>query len=379
MRCRSPRPNERVGQTNAMTTPRCDVAIVGGGPGGCATALSLRSHARSLAVVLIEASAYQPPRLGETLPPLARRLLEHLGVWEAFERQGHREVYGTAAAWGDAGLRENDFIFTPHNTAWHLDRAAFDAMLAREAAWRGACVRLRTRVCDTTREGSVWRLQLSDGSELVTRFAVDATGNASVIGRRSHARLVISDHLTGFARFFQEERRADPRTLVEAFADGWWYTAGIPGGRCLAVCLTDTDLARRLRLADLSQWSQQIEATTHIRQALYGVRPHGPLIVRTTSSRRLEPVAGDGWLAVGDAASTFDPLSSQGIIKALRSGIFASYAIADLLTRGTDAGLARYRRYVREEFESYLQVRAKYYGEERRWPHSAFWRRRQVL
>jgi flavin-dependent dehydrogenase len=57
-------------------------------------------------------------------------------------------------------------------------------------------------------------------------------------------------------------------------------------------------------------------------------------------------VAGDSWLAVGDAASTFDPLSSQGIVKVLRSGVCASYAIADPLTGGIDPGLAGYRRNV---------------------------------
>ena len=82
------------------------------------------------------------------------------------------------------------------------------------------------------------------------------------------------------------------------------------------------------------------------------------------------------WLAVGDAASIFDPLSSQGIVKALRSGVFASYAIADLLLNGDDLGLRRYRRYVQDEFEGYAKNRAQYYGEERRWPESEFWRRR---
>jgi flavin-dependent dehydrogenase len=65
---------------------------------------------------------------------------------------------------------------------------------------------------------------------------------------------------------------------------------------------------------------------------LRGVCPRGPVVVRPAQSGHLAPVAGDDWLTVGDAAAGFDPLSSQGIAKALRSGIFASYAIGDLLT-----------------------------------------------
>src|SRR5262245_28653187 len=69
---------------SAMQLSSYDVAIVGGGPGGAATALALRAYAPSLSVVLLEASGYDTLRVGEALPPLARRLLEHLGVWESF-------------------------------------------------------------------------------------------------------------------------------------------------------------------------------------------------------------------------------------------------------------------------------------------------------
>ena len=353
-----------------------DVAIIGGGPAGCAAGLALRDHAPALRVVLVEASAYDSPRLGETLPPLSRRLLEHLGVWEAFQRQGHRPVHGTAAAWGSAAPLDHDYLFTAQGNGWHLDRAAFDAMLAAAAEAKGVTVLRQTRVSRADREAQVWRLRLRSGGALTTRFLVDATGASAAFARRSGARFVASDRLAGFARLFAEVPGSDPRTLVEAFSDGWWYTAGLPGGLRIAACLTDADLARRLRLAEPAQWARHLAATDSVRDLLRGARPRGPVVVRPTQSRRLEPAAGEGWLAVGDAASLFDPLSSQGILKGLRSGVFAAYAIGDLLCRGDSGGLERYDRYVREEFTSYCRVRARYYAEERRWPESEFWRRR---
>lgn len=358
-----------------------DVAIIGGGPAGSAAGLSLRAHAPGLSVVLLEASAYESPRVGETLPPLSRRLLEHLGVWEAFRQQGHREVHGTAAAWGSAVPHDREYLFTTQGVGWHLDRAAFDAFLSQEAEIRGVTLLRQTRVRRAVREESGqgktgWLLHLAAGEPLTARFLVDATGASAAFARRCGARFVTSDRLAGFARFFEEEESNDPRTLVEAFSDGWWYTAGLPGGLRIAACLTDTDLAHRLHLGEPAGWTRQLEATERIRELLNGARPKGPVVVRPTQSRRLEPAAGDGWLAVGDAASLFDPLSSQGILKGLRSGIFASYAIGDLLVKGDEGGLLRYSRYVRQELESYSRVRARYYAEERRWPESEFWRRR---
>jgi flavin-dependent dehydrogenase len=360
-----------------MKPPSFDVAIIGGGPGGSATALSLRAHAPSLSVVLIEASHYESLRIGETLPPPVRPILEHLGVWDAFRNQRHREVYGTTAVWGAAIPLDNDFIYMPAGVGWHLDRAAFDAMLARQAESRGAVLILNTRLRGASRTGDEWRLTLSTGSLLSARFIIDATGGSAAFARRCGARFIDMDRLIGIARFF-ESSNDDPGTLVEAFEDGWWYTAGLPGGRRIIACMTDADLARRMRLSETEQWNRMLAAMPHVGALLRGSRPYGPIVIRSTESRRLDPAAGDHWLAVGDSASRFDPLSSQGIVKALRSGIFASYAISDLLTRDDDAGLRRYRRYVLEEFKSYTEVRAKYYREEQRWPTSEFWRRRHA-
>src|ERR1051326_3629846 len=115
-----------------------DVAIIGGGPGGSATAISLRAHAPSLSVVLIEASHYDGVRVGETLPPQARSILDHLKVWDEFCRLSPRNVFGTSAAWGSTIPADNDFFYMPANTGWHLERNSFDAMLAGAAGERGA-------------------------------------------------------------------------------------------------------------------------------------------------------------------------------------------------------------------------------------------------
>lgn len=352
-----------------------DVAVIGGGPAGSAAGLSLRSHAPGLSVVQIEASAYASPRIGETLPPQSRRFLEHLGVWETFRSQGHAPVAGTAAAWGAPLAQENDFLFHRHGDGWHLDRTAFDAMLAGEAERRGVR-RLESRVIDADRREGGWRLSLSNGPDLRARFLIDATGSSAAFARKLGARFIAADRLTGFVRFFEDRLGNDPRSLVEAFEDGWWYTAGLPGGRRIAACMTDADLARRLRLSDPESWSRRLDAAEQVRARLQGARPEGDVVVRAAHSRRLDPAAGEDWLAVGDAASVFDPLSSSGITKSLRSGIFAAYAIGDLLVKRENQSLERYRRYTQDEFESHTRVRARYYSEERRWPESDFWRRR---
>ena len=46
----------------------------------------------------------------------------------------------------------------------------------------------------------------------------------------------------------------------------------------------------------------------------------GNFVARSARSQYLDVEFGPGWIAVGDAAMAYDPLSSQGIAKALGHG-----------------------------------------------------------
>lgn len=351
--------------------------IAGGGPAGCAAALSLRASAPELSVCVIESSRYAGIRIGETLAPVARRILRHLEVWEEFESLKPREVLGSVAAWGSSVLHENDFIYSAHGAGWHLDRVRFDAMLAGSAEARGAVLLRDTRMEHIAYNNDAWHVTLSENSSIAARFLIDATGRSAAVARRQGARVKQTDRLVGFAQFFSESTHSDPRTIVETFADGWWYTAGLPDRRRVVICMTDADIGRQLGLKKYATWRQLLDETSHVRKYVNEARPVGLPLVRASESRCVEVPSASTWLAVGDAASIFDPLSSLGIVKAMRSGIFASYAIADFLLSGDQRGLARYRRFVHDDYVGYLRIRKRFYDEERRWPDSEFWGRRR--
>jgi flavin-dependent dehydrogenase len=324
---------------------------------------------------LVEASSYEKQRIGEVLPALARVFLEHLGVWGAFQAEQHRPVHSTSSVWGHTLRQENHFIYSPRGAGWHLDRARFDAFLARQSVQRGVEVLLTAHLVAVERLREGWSLRLSDGTEFQARFVVDATGRRAAFGRKMGARPLVFDRLVGFARFFTLDEDSDPGTLIEAFPEGWWYTA-LAGDYRVVACMTDLDLAHRLKLRDQKQWLKVFSETRWIQRSVGQGSLHGTPLVRAANSACLDKICATDWLAVGDAASTYDPLSSQGIVKSLRSGIFASYAIADHLQQSDSSGLARYEKFVKREFSSYRRVHAQYCAEENRWPESDFWYRR---
>ena len=359
---------------------KVDVALLGGGPAGCAAALALARHGFSIA--LIERSSYDNVRVGETLPPEVRVLLQSLGVWDQFVRHVPRASPGIRYVWGKKDVHDSSSIFSPYGTWWHIDRACFDAMLARTAENSGTYVFTgATRTSCSESNSGDWKICAELAGEqfnVRAKLLVDATGRASMLARKRGARRIFYDHLVGVVVFLsaQEGSPLGDSTFVEAVEDGWWYSALLPNSRAVVAYMTDADLNARGHNRPLEYWQSQLSKTIHTKALINRCAlDSGPHIFAADSSKLNTPL-GKNWLAAGDAAMAFDPLSSQGVYKALESGIRAARAIREHLEGDTGA-LRSCAREMDESFDQYQVMRNKYYSMERRWPRSTFWRRRR--
>jgi flavin-dependent dehydrogenase len=354
-----------------------DVLIVGAGPAGCAAAISLADFAPELNVCLVDAAMADAARIGETVPPQIKPILEHLGLWPAFAGDGHGASYRTLSAWGTPRLLSNEFLFHAQQVGWRLDRSRFDAMFLAAAKARVAA-HVANKVVHLAVADGIWRVRLGDGTTHTARAVVDATGRAAVLARLHGLRPTRLDRLVGAFMYFDDPAASAQDLVIEAVRDGWWYTTALPAGRRVAAFMTDADLARRLEIGQLEPWLQAFRATDHVAAAASRARPLGQPRLHGAGSQMLAGDTLHPLLCVGDAASCFDPVSGQGIVKALRSAIFASYAIGDWLNRNDSGGLQRYRAFIKAEFAAYRRTLHEYYASERRWPASAFWQRRHA-
>lgn len=170
----------------------------------------------------------------------------------------------------------------------------------------------------------------------------------------------------------------DTYTLVESRPEGWWYSSLQPDGRLVAACFTDADLARERRLKELAGWHEALRRAPHTSARLEAAFDAGEApVLHAADTAMLDRVTGPRWLAAGDAASTFDPLSSLGILKALRQGTVAGYATLDHLA-GDPEALPKYEALLRREYGEFLAALQDHYRREPRWPEAPFWRRRQL-
>jgi flavin-dependent dehydrogenase len=361
-----------------LHSSRYHVAIIGGGPAGLATAIALVRD--GLSVAIIERSDYDAFRVGEHLPPNARPLLASLGIADLLEGQPHARSPGIRSVWGTPEPADKDYIFHPHGEGWNLGRPAFDRCVMAHAADLGATCLTRTRLRNLRRTSGRWHLVLArdmQACELCADVVIDATGRAASVAKRLGANPIVHDDLIGLVQYARGSSSHDTRIFIESLESGWWYSAGLADGTIVANFLTDSDLVETSQRGRLSAWRAQLEASSLTASRVAALGMEGDVQIRTARTQRLDSVDGDGWLAVGDAAMSFDPLSSEGISKGLEWGRKAARAAA-ALCRGDRSVVQEYREDAERAFSAYLHTRDRYYGMERRWPNAPFWQRRHA-
>lgn len=357
---------------------RADVAVVGGGPAGLATAIALRRQ--GLAAVVFERTDYAVPRIGEHIPPGTKPVLAALGLADLLASDRHAHCPGIRSHWGSKEPQDRHYLFHPHGEGLNLSRPDFDLSLAALAERSGAAVVTQARLTQLERAEGGWRLRVETPWAVVEtqcKVVIDATGRTAAVGKRLGAEPIVYDELVGLCGRVTAAAPRNNLVMIEALEDGWWYSAGLADGSAIATFLTDPELIDTSKGKRLDIWQKYLARAPMTAARMASPEPVGELHIRTARTQRLDNVIGDGWLAVGDSAMSFDPLSSEGISKGLEWGRKAAGAAA-ALCQGDPAPSQAYQDESGRTFAHYLVTRYRYYAAEKRWPEAPFWRRRRL-
>lgn len=373
-----------------------DAAVVGAGPAGSATARWLALQ--GWRVALLERTRFEAPRIGESLAPNLQEPLRELGLWSEFLALAPLPSWGNGSLWGDAAQQSHSHLLNPYGCGWHVDRRAFDHLLAHAAAAAGASLFEGVTLQRSVHWEGCWWLETTPSTlqaeapdeTLCARVLIDATGRRAQVARALGAQRMLFDRLVGVAVHWAGVDAAEQgHLLVEAAREGWWYSAPLPGGAqhdtdaMIAMLMTDADLCGRLRLTVAESWQAILQSTQATRQRLGPAHRISTPQVHCSHSQRLRrDGASDAglWLAVGDATLAVDPISGSGVLRALRTARAAADTVSELLARphAWKGTLAAYEAERDKECTNYLLDRAQYYAAEQRFD-TPFWQRRQVM
>jgi flavin-dependent dehydrogenase len=357
------------------------VVIAGGGIAGMAVALSLIN--RGIACLIVEPEIELNARIGETIPPSATSLLARCRIDHLLIDPAHLPCYGNQFVWGSSKPYEKSFFSQINPHGWHLDRPFFEKQLRTHCISRGIEWLPGHRIAHIDQHLDGWHISLDGAGNIAGKvscsFLVDATGRQARIARMLGRKRKRLDALVGISTLLTIDGITLPHyTYIEAVSNGWWYAAPLANNRLSIVYMTDNDLVDK-ELTDTSHLLRCARETSLISDILKrNISPNAEeTTLRPASTTALDERTGDRWLAVGDAAYAFDPISSYGIMSALEGGYYAGHAVADTLAGSTEA-MAAYDVIISQAFAIYLKMHSQQYAAERRWDSMPFWGRRRV-
>jgi len=354
-----------------VTAP--SVIVLGAGLAGAACAAVLAAQGCRLRLV---APAGGTPSRGETLSARAAPTLELLGWQDVLDPASALPGGDRYSVWGGPRLVRSPPPPGEHG-GWHVDRRRLEDAV-RTRLVRGGVERVVARATGVRQTSRGVRVTVDGVGELCADFVADCTGRTALTAAAGDRRRL--DRLTACHASLALADEADvaAATLVEAVADGWWYSSPGPDRR-LAVCyFSDSDLLPARISKDPAVWAELVSATsaTSARLLSLGVSLAEACPQLASAATIVSPTPWDRRIVrAGDAVAALDPLASNGLATALWSGTKVAWGILGLAD-GSDAEIRRYEAAILDGVLNQLRAQVGMYGGEPRFRTHAFWSRR---
>jgi flavin-dependent dehydrogenase len=381
---------------NKKLATKVDIAIIGGGIAGCTAAIAL---SKKYTVALIDKAAQPVDRIGECLPPAARRILKQLDLLEGLENKGYpanqqiqQQNTGTQSYWGSETSTIVDHLRNPDGFGWQLNRKQFEVYLRSNAEQRGVNCFFGYKLQTAAYDNDLWTIGIKTSetttesieSCITAKFVIDASGRQSHFARTLGIKRNIIDKLVATWAIVENHETITMST-ISSCEEGWWYSAPLPNNKRVIAFQTDADLIERTQIKSADSFLQLATANKQMASILsknkQPIQFHGTV---AANSSKLHEVAGKQWAALGDAAVSFDPLSSQGMFNAMASALqltdlLQKHQIIERTNKAQEAVFQEiYTQQINHIWDYYLKHKSYFYGQEQRWPQSEFWKRRQV-
>jgi flavin-dependent dehydrogenase len=341
----------------------CDVIIIGGGPAGAVAGRILAERGRS--VVVMEVNSGPAAKPGEGLAPEAGPIVARLGLREALAPAAGiaRPCLGIRSARNGSSTRYRDYAFESFGLGWLIDRKAFETRLAADACRAGVTWCWNARATSAELRGTEWKVCVPAlGANLPTaRVVIDASGRRSVLARwMGRRRLRCTPLVAVVFKAPLQEPMPEPGWIdIETVPQGWWYSSQGPGGVCHRMFFGSPAAVRSFLQEEAlhaGAWSRSVGG----RRVVDFIR-RGEFTVHEACSSRLNRFAGEGWLSIGDAATTFDPIASQGLHHALASGLVGAMT-ADAILAGRRSAIRSYAHALSSTFAYHRRLLELHYA-----------------
>lgn len=360
-----------------------EVIVLGGGPGGSTLGALLAGLGRD--VLVLERDKHPRFHIGESLLPRSREVFTKLGIEPELEARFIRKYGARFLCSNTRRISAYSFAdaFDPtFEYAYQVPRAEFDHLLFKHAAERGAEMREEWEAVDIVYDGAravgVRARPVAGGVkgdivELRARVIVDATGRDTMLASRMRRKAPVAQldktavftHYTGA---FREEGIHEGNIQIIIFDHGWFWVIPFRGELTSvgAVCSSQWIKSRKKGESLDEFFDRTVECSSFAKEMLANATRQRPVHALADFSYRIDQLAGDGWLFVGDSGGFLDPLFSTGAHLAVKGAELAASAIDAALRSGdvSRAAFVEYEKSMRYAVDLFLGVVQGFYAGE---------------
>jgi flavin-dependent dehydrogenase len=196
-----------------------------------------------------------------------------------------------------------------------------------------------------------------------SKLIIDATGrNRSILKQLGVAsesfdkQVSLSCHLP----YFKHPKLIHP-VYTESFEHGWGIVSSLneqTNGMTLYTKIGSPILAD---LKVFQNWKSILSGTTFLKDFLTDDADR-KIVGGEANSTKASQITGSNWLAIGDAAIAFDPISSHGVTNAIYCANSAAQAIEAQLATQSPIPLQNYAETLHTIFDEYFEQKANLYG-----------------
>ena len=302
-------------------------------------------------------------------------MLDQIGVRACVERSGSLRTKGAIVRWGATRSAAFRSFSEP---GFQVDRIAFDEqLLAAARALDITIVRPALASKPSRMANGLWYVPVVKRPEsfgIHARYLVDASGKRAISGGSKRR---ISAPTLGLYGCWQGVMIPGAESLIEAGDEQWYWGAPLADRSFHAVVFVDPAAISVHGLSGLKRlYRDLIARSVLLRYCLRG-RFESGVIAYDASARVCNPEIGDGFIKVGEAALSMDPLSSQGVQRAMVSALQAAIVVNTILRRPDQSVVAKrfYRDRHSEAVEKDKASGTAFYRDQAAVCPTPFWRR----
>src|SRR5256886_3282181 len=333
---------------------KTDVLIIGGGPGGAATAMFLVRE--GIKPIILEQEAFPRFHIGESNTGESGQVLRRLGLEKAMIEKEHPvkhgvKVFGTSGVnswYVPVSARDKEWNLS-FSTTWQVRRSDFDTMMLKEAEARGATVMPGTATKplladDGTVRGVTVRWPDGKSEDIETQMVLDCCGQATFLANQPargpkylgnyDKQVAIFSQVTGAVRGSGSsgEEVKDNTLIFYAKKFHWaWFIPLDDDVVSVGMVTPNADFLAKKQTPEEFFRNELYDINPELRNRIPNLNLVEKVHVIPNYSYQVRGFRGKGFICIGDAHRFIDPIFSFGLTVTMREAEFAAPIVREYL------------------------------------------------